>query len=66
VEDVLQIGQVVKVKILDVDEPMRRISLSLKGMSQAGGELPELNVPGAEVEAAKPKKRKTPLKGGLE
>ena len=66
VEDVLQIGQVVKVKVLEVDEPMRRISLTLKGLYQGGQELPELNVPGAEVEAAKPKKRKTPLKGGLE
>ncbi|MHC4715905.1 MAG: S1 RNA-binding domain-containing protein [Planctomycetota bacterium] len=58
VEDVVQVGQPVTVHVRDVDEAARRISLTMKGVYSAGGQ------PTAE---AKPKKkRKRPLRGGLD
>jgi small subunit ribosomal protein S1 len=66
VESVVQIGQVVKARVLEVDEERRRVSLSirqLKEMPDYMGEEP----PAAQVAApTTPKKRKKPLKGGLE
>jgi len=62
VEDVVKVGQPVKVKVLSVDEDRRRMSLSLK-------QYVETRTPDAPVEAvpARPaKKRKKPLKGGLD
>ncbi len=62
--DVAKVGQTVRVKVLEVEEDRRRIGLSLK---QAAAE--DYYAPAAEVEPAAPKpekKRKKPLKGGLE
>ena len=60
VEDLLQVGQQVRVIVKDIDEGNRRISLTMKGTSPKEGAAE----PAAE---AKPqKKRKKPLRGGLE
>ncbi len=60
VEDVAQIGQTVRVRVLEVDEPGRRISLSMTGVEDAADA-------GAPAEGAKPaKNRKHPLRGGLD
>ncbi len=59
VEDVVQVGQTVRVRVLEVDEQARRIGLSLKGVSQAAPEAPP-------PPQAKPKTRKRPLRGGLD
>ncbi len=56
VEDVVKVGQVVKVRVLEVDPAQRRMALSLK--ETAG----TYTAPTPKVE----KKRKTPLKGGLD
>jgi small subunit ribosomal protein S1 len=66
--DIVKVGQDVQVRVLKVDQNMKRISLSLKAATAA----PE---PAAAPEAApppeseKPRKapppRRTPLKGGL-
>jgi len=63
VSDVAKPGQAVRVKVLEVDEDRRRISLSLKEAAVADYAAP------ADVEPAAPrpeKKRKKPLKGGLD
>lgn len=62
VDDVVDIGTVIKVKVLSVDPQQRRISLSLKalGGEDAGGEAaPE------ESPALPRRKRDRPLRGGL-
>jgi small subunit ribosomal protein S1 len=61
-EDVVQPGEEVQVRVLDVDTESRRISLSIKALKETdAGE-----VPGAGPEAPAPKpKRKRPLRGGL-
>lgn len=64
VSDVAKPGQTVRVKVLDVDEDRRRISLSLKQAAAA-----DYVAPPESAEPAAPrleKKRKKPLKGGLE
>jgi len=61
VGDVLREGQVIQVKVLDVDEDQRRISLSLK---DAGGA--EHAAALQQPAPAAPSKRKKPLKGGLD
>ena len=59
VEDVVQVGQTVRVRVLSVDEPNRRISLSMRGVLQGDSVAP--------AEETKPrKKRKRPLRGGLD
>ena len=59
VEDVVQIGQPVTVRVRDVDEPARRISLTMKGFYSTGAAQPA-------TEAKPGKKRKRPLRGGLD
>ena len=58
VEEVAQIGQTVTVRVRDVDEAARRISLTMKGVYATAGEAP--------AEATPKKKRKRPLRGGLD
>jgi small subunit ribosomal protein S1 len=64
VSDVLEEGQVVKVRIKGIDLEQRRVSLSLKGTTE------EQDAPEAPPEAAprpepKKQKKKRPLRGGL-
>ena len=62
VSDIVEIGQIVRVRVLEADEKARRISLSMKGFAPEE-ELPE------DDEQAPPttgKKRKKPLRGGLD
>jgi len=60
-EDVVQVGQELTVRVLDADETNRRISLTLKGVYQDG------QTPAADAATEKPKKkRKRPLRGGLD
>ena len=61
VEDVVQVGQTVRVRSLEVNEQARRIALSIKGVLQTDQD--------ADAETAPPpeeKKRKRPLRGGLD
>jgi len=59
VEDVVQVGQPVTVRIRDVDEPARRISLTMRGFySTSAAEAAPREKP--------KKKRKRPLRGGLD
>ena len=60
-EDVVQVGQDVGVRVLDVDEAGRRISLSIKAAADAAE-----SADAAPAETPKPKKRKHPLRGGLD
>lgn len=64
VKDVVDVGQVIKVRVLSVDPAQRRISLSLKG---TGAEAPAESEAAAPEAAPAPKKkeRKKPLRGGL-
>ncbi|MFB3890895.1 MAG: S1 RNA-binding domain-containing protein [Phycisphaerae bacterium] len=72
VSDVVREGQLVKAKVLTVEEDRRRIALSLKqvGQEEFHGEYSTAApgpAPQAEVQAAKGgKKRRKPLKGGLD
>jgi ribosomal protein S1 len=62
VGDVVQVGQEVRVMVLDVDRNQRRISLSLKAaMPKEGEELEEEE----EIEVKPSRPRTTPLRGGL-
>jgi small subunit ribosomal protein S1 len=69
VGDVVEVGQVIQVKILAVDPQQRRISLSLKAASEPvepaepSGQHGEL--PPEEAAALAKRKRKKPLRGGL-
>lgn len=68
ISEVLKDGQLIKAKVLSVDEQQRRISLSIKAL------LTDPNYTGEGVEdgsgesesPAPAKKRKTPLRGGLD
>jgi len=63
VSDVLREGQVTQVKVLNVDEDARRISLSVKQLAYS----PDYTGPEpAETKAQPKKRRKRPLKGGLD
>jgi len=64
VSEVVREGQVVQLKVLDVDEDARRISLSIKAVASS----PDYTGPvTSETPPTKPQtKRKKPLKGGLE
>jgi ribosomal protein S1 len=61
VGDVVREGQTVQVKVLEVDEERRRMSLSVK---QAGSAAAVESAPASPPPAAP--KRNRPLKGGLE
>jgi small subunit ribosomal protein S1 len=65
VEDVVKIGQAVKAKVLEVDEERRRMSLSIRALKESPDYMGEVSAEPA-APAAPPKKRKKPLKGGLE
>jgi small subunit ribosomal protein S1 len=65
VEEVVKVGETVKAKVLEVDEERRRMSLSIRAIKL------DPNYTGDETAAPAPapqpaKKRKKPLKGGLE
>ncbi|HLJ92033.1 MAG TPA: S1 RNA-binding domain-containing protein [Gemmataceae bacterium] len=62
VADVVQVGQEVRVMVLDVDRNQRRISLSLKAAMPKEAEEPEEE---EEVEVKPRRPRTTPLRGGL-
>ena len=64
VSDVVKEGEEVDVKVLSIDEDKRRISLSIKQVA----EMADYTGPaGEETEPAAPKKkRKKPLRGGLD
>jgi small subunit ribosomal protein S1 len=62
-EEVVQAGQEVKVRVLEVDPEQRRIRLSLK--SADAPQEPEAAEAHAKPEKPKKKKRKKPLRGGL-
>jgi len=62
VGDVVQEGQSVRVKVLEVDEDRRRISLSIK---QAAATAPAADE-GPTAPAPPKRKRRKPLKGGLD
>ena len=64
VGDVLEVGQIVDVRIKSVDPEQRRVSLSLK-MKAAEASAEDLSAHAASSGAAA-KKRKKPLKGGLQ
>ncbi len=60
--EVVRDGDVVKVKVLSVDEDQKRISLSIKQLAAMAEYVGE-----SDAEPAKPqRKRKKPLKGGLD
>ncbi|MDY7010421.1 MAG: S1 RNA-binding domain-containing protein [Planctomycetota bacterium] len=68
--DVVEVGQIVRVRVLEVDEQARRISLSMKGLLQ-GGESPDEDLPADDNRTGKQaqpaaKKRKKPRRGGLD
>lgn len=63
VGDFVQEGQEVQVKVLDIDKPQRRISLSLKAALPEAVDETESDEESAEPEA-KPR-RPTPLRGGI-
>ncbi|MFQ5804859.1 MAG: S1 RNA-binding domain-containing protein [Phycisphaerae bacterium] len=61
--EVVKVGDVVKVRVKSVDPEQRRISLSLRRLGESDGDTPQ--EPRA-TEAPAAKKRKRPLKGGLD
>ena len=68
VDEVVQVGQQVEVKVLDCDPESQRISLSLRQAAPPPEEEPEGDAPAEEAEEEPKPKRKTfskPLKGGL-
>ncbi len=69
VSDVVEVGQIVRVRVLEVDEQTRRISLSMKGLLQ-DDEPPVEDLPADDSQAGEQppagKKRKKPRRGGLD
>ena len=61
VEDVVQAGQPVRVRVLEADEQARRIALSLKDVAQTGADAPAEAAP-----QDRPTNRTRPLRGGLD
>jgi len=61
VEDVVQIDQTVRVRVLETDENARRISLSMKGMLPPAAESADDQPPTPPT-----RKPKRPLRGGLD
>ncbi len=67
VSEVVQVGQDVQVKVLNVDETARRASLSIKQIVEDPHYTGETTAANAEAPAPAPQpKRKRPLKGGLD
>jgi small subunit ribosomal protein S1 len=65
--EVVREGQVVQAKVLEVDEDRRRISLSIKRIKEDPNYTGEaLGASAAPAAPKQEKKRKKPLKGGLE
>ncbi|MGE3181054.1 MAG: S1 RNA-binding domain-containing protein, partial [Phycisphaerae bacterium] len=64
--DVVKPGQVVEARVLQVDPEQRRIGLSLKSGVSAATEGGHSAQGASDAAPAKPKKRKKPLRGGLE
>jgi ribosomal protein S1 len=61
VEQVVRAGDTIKAAVLSVDEDSRRMSLSIKAMSQISQpQQRDFQTP------SKPRKRNRPLKGGLD
>jgi ribosomal protein S1 len=65
VGDVLKVGEVIQVRVLAVDVPQRRISLSLKGIGGSEESGAPQEAAGESAVPAKKKERKKPLRGGL-
>ncbi len=65
VQAVVSAGQTVQVKVLEVDEDRRRISLSIK-QAQAGATEAATAEASRDVAPRPNRKHKTPLKGGLD
>lgn len=61
VEDAVQAGQPVRVRVLEADEQARRIALSLKDVAQTGPDAPAEPAP-----QDRPTIRRRPLRGGLD
>ncbi|MBI4578725.1 MAG: S1 RNA-binding domain-containing protein, partial [Planctomycetes bacterium] len=66
VDDVVQVGQTVQAKVLEVDEERRRMSLSIRALHTDPQYTGEESAPPTPPPPQTPKKRKKPLKGGLE
>jgi small subunit ribosomal protein S1 len=66
VGDVAKVGQNVQAKVLSVDEEARRISLSIKQLATVPEYTGEHSASSTPSDAAAAKKRKKPLKGGLD
>ena len=69
VEEVLDVGQSAKLRVLEVDEQQRRIRLSLKAVDHFQDDRLDDSTPDASTHPggrAKPKKPSRPLKGGIE
>ncbi len=62
VSDVVEVGQIVRVRVLEADEKTRRISLSMKGFALEE-EIPEDD---EQAPTTTSKKRKKPRRGGLD
>jgi small subunit ribosomal protein S1 len=65
VGDVLKVGEVIQVRVLTVDTPQRRISLSLKGIGGSEEASAVQETAGETAPQSKKKERKKPLRGGL-
>jgi small subunit ribosomal protein S1 len=63
--EVVQPGQEVQVKVLDVDRNNRRISLSLKAALAEAAEADADEETDEEIEVKPPRPRTTPLRGGI-
>ena len=61
VGEVVKPGDEVKVRVIEVDEKTRRVSLSIKRAHEIASSAPDASAP-----AVPKKKRKTELKGGLD
>ncbi len=66
VSDVVKEGQAVQAKVLSVDEEKRRIALSIKATQEPTETASSYTEQAPSAPAQPARKRKTPLKGGLE
>jgi len=67
VSDVVREGDQVKARIVSVDEEKRRIGLSIRQLSEAVEYTEaDASTSSQEAQAGRPRKRRKPLKGGLE
>jgi len=65
VTDVVNVGQDIEVKVLDVDTTKKRVSLSLKAMKAAPVEEKAPEEPEAPAPAPQPRKKREDLRGGI-